>query len=116
MKFHPLCCVALAGILAGCAEDRPAIVYRQPLTSPGGEFATLPPTVQNSVRAQAGAAEIDQVSKDTSGGAPVYEFHFRNAEMFQPLYVAADGSVLTSNREVAVGASADTIEAATGSA
>jgi hypothetical protein len=112
MKTHTLWIVAIAAALCGCA-DQQSITYQQPLNSPGGEFATLPPTVQNSVRAEAGMAEIESISKEA---APhIYEIRFRNSDIYPPLYVAADGSVLTSNLTVAVGASEDTIAVSTGS-
>lgn len=114
MKTHVVWFVAIAAALCGCA-DPPLASYNQPLTSPGGEFATLPPAVQNSVRAEAGMAEIERVKKDTEGASGVYEIHFRNAAVYPPLYLASDGSVLTSNMTVAVGASEDTIVASTGS-
>jgi Neuraminidase (sialidase) len=114
MKIHPLWFIVIAAALCGCADQQP-IVYQEPLTSPGGEFATLPPAVQNSVRAEAGTAEITSISKDNTGGSAIYQFQFRNSDIYPPLYVASDGSVLTSNLNVAVGASEDTIAAATGS-
>jgi hypothetical protein len=112
MKTHTLLLVAIVAALSGCADEQP-VTYQQPLTSPGGVFATLPPAVQNSVRAEAGMAEIASISKEAAPG--VYEIRFRNAGEFPPLYVASDGSVLTSNLTVAVGASKDTIAASTGS-
>lgn len=114
MKKYTLWCVALAAALCGCAEP-PAVSYTQPLTSPGGEFSTLPPAVQNSVRAEAGMAEIERVIKPGESASGVYEIRFRNADLYPPLYLASDGSVLTSNMTVAVGASEDTIAASTGS-
>ena len=114
MKTKSLWLMGVAAILAGCAEQGPLTNYQQPLTSPGGEFSKLSPVVQNSVRAQAGMAEIDDISKETSGNATIYIFHFKNAAVYPPLYVAADGSVLTSNLDVAVGVSADAIQASTG--
>lgn len=114
MKMHSLFIIALATVLTGCVEEHP-IVYNKPLTSPGGIYSKLPPTVQNSVRAQAGTAEISNLARDDSTGSPIYIFYFKNPELFPPLYVASDGSVLTSNLTVAVGASPETIEAATGS-
>jgi len=114
MKMHSLWFIAIAAALCGCAEEAP-ITYQEPLTSPGGVFSTLPPAVQNSVRAEAGSAEIVSVSKDNSGGSAIYQFQFRNSDVYPPLYVASDGSVLTSNLTVAVGASEDTIAASTGS-
>jgi hypothetical protein len=116
MKIHSLWFVAVAACaLCGCASEPAIIAYQEPLTSPGGEFSKLPPTVQNSVRAEAGMAEFEDISRGKIGDLTVYEFRFKNQEEFPPLYVASDGSVLTSNLTVAVGASEDTIEASTGS-
>jgi len=114
MKTSALWFVAVAAVICGCAEP-PPISYTQPLTSPGGEFATLPPAVQNSVRAEAGMAEISSVTKNANSVSGVYEIRFRNSDLYPPLYLASDGSVLTSNMTVAVGASEDTIAASTGS-
>ena len=114
MKTYSLYLIGLAAILAGCVDQTPLTVYDRPLTSPGGQFSKLSPVVQNSVRAQAGMAEIEAISKETSGGSTIYVFHFKNAAVYPPLYVASDGSVLTSNLDVAVGVSADAIEASTG--
>jgi hypothetical protein len=116
MNIHSLWFVAVAAALAGCVEEQPEVAYHQPLTSPGGEFTTVPPAVQNSVRAQVGCAEIINVAKDDSSGATIYEFTFRYPEIYPPLYVATDGSVLAPDMTVAVGATADTIAASTGSA
>lgn len=114
MKTNSLWLVGMATIVAGCLEQAPLVRYDRPLTSPGGEFSKLPPVVQNSVRAQAGMAEIDAITKETSRGATIYVFHFKNIGLNPPLYVASDGSVLTSDLQVAVGVSADAIEASTG--
>jgi hypothetical protein len=112
MKIYTLWFVAVAVALCGCVEEQP-FSYQQPLNSPGGVFATLPPAVQNSVRAQVGMAEIESISKEA---APrVYEFRFRNSDVYPPLYVAPDGSVLNPDLTVAVGASEDSIAASTGS-
>jgi hypothetical protein len=114
MKTHALWFVAITAALCGCAEP-PLLSYTQPLTSPGGDFATLPPAVQNSVRSEAGMAEIQSVTKNSDSASGAYEIRFRNAALYPPLYLASDGSVLTSNMTVAVGASEDTIAASTGS-
>jgi len=114
MKTYSLWLIAMATIVAGCVEQAPVVRYDRPLTSPGGEFSRLSPVVQNSVRAQAGAAEIDGISKETSRGATIYVFHFKNVGLNPPLYVASDGSVLTSDLHLAVGVTADAIEASTG--
>lgn len=114
MKTH-FWFAAIFLVLCGCAEQ-PIMTYDQPLTSPGGEFSKLPPAVQNSVRAEAGMAEIERIHRNPNGPTAVYEVHFRNEALYPPLYLASDGSVLTSNLTVAVGASEDTIAASTGSA
>ena len=114
MKTHTLWFIAVAVALCGCAEP-PLMSYTQPLTSPGGDFSKLPPAVQNSVRAEAGMAEIEKVIRNPDGPTAVYEIRFRNQAVYPPLYLASDGSVLTSNLTVAVGASVDAIEVSTGS-
>jgi hypothetical protein len=117
MKRHTYTTLWLVVVatLCGCAsEQQPAFVYHQPLISPGGEFASLPPAVQNSVRAQAGMAEIVRIVKHGETGPIVYEVRFRDHDVYPPLFVATDGSVLNSNFEVMVGASEDSIAASTG--
>jgi hypothetical protein len=117
MKTNTLWMIAIAVALCGCAEETPVVAYHHPLTSPGGKFARLPPAVQNSVRAEAGMAEITNITRDDEDGiATVYRVQFRDANVYPPLYVATDGSVLTSNMTVAVGATVDSIAASTGSA
>ncbi len=116
MKFYSLWIVVLAALLSGCAEEGPEITYQQPLISPGGQFATLPPAVQNSVRAESGSAEIENISRTTNGDTRIYEIHFKDTLMYPPLFLTSDGSVLAPDFTVAVGASEDTIEASTASA
>ncbi len=113
MKIQSLWYLAAAIALCGC-ESESQFTYQQPLTSPGAAFATLPPAVQNSVRAEGGMAEISAINKEAAPG--VYEILFRNFDVYPPLYIASDGSVLSSNMTtVAVGASEDSIAASTGS-
>jgi hypothetical protein len=114
MKIHSLSMVALACVLCGCASE-PIAAYHAPLLSPGGKFSKLPPTVQNSVRAEAGMAEIEDILKRRTANATYYEVTFRNPDVNPPLYLAADGSVLSPDLQVVVGATEDTIEASTGS-
>lgn len=113
MKIKPTTFLALAVLLAGCASE-PPLAYHAPLVSPGGQFSTLPPTVQNTVRAQVGMAAIDTISRETSDGSTIYVFHFQNADVYPPLLVASDGSVLTPDLNVAVGATEESIEASIG--
>lgn len=114
MKIHSLWPLTVLVFLCGCVEPQPVITYHQPLTSPGGQFSRLPPAVQNSVRAEAGMAEIEWVYKEEYKGAIVYEVRFKNHEIFPPLYLAPNGSVLNPDLTVAVPASEETIEASTG--
>jgi hypothetical protein len=86
--------------------------YDYALTSPGSRFAALPPTVKNTVRAEAGAAEITDVETYYAPEGPVYTIHFRNAELFPPMLIAADGSLLHPDLSVAVGAPRDTFSVA----
>jgi hypothetical protein len=88
-------------------------IYGYPLSSPGGKFTGLPPAVQNTVRAQAGAAELYDVVKDSNSGKTVYKIYFKNWELYPTLYVAPDGSVLNPDLTVAVAAPADYIGIAT---
>jgi hypothetical protein len=105
---------------AGCASrqnDHQQVSenpYRQPLVSPGGQFGSLPPAVQNSVRAQTGSTEIEGVAKTNVAGRMVYEIRFQNPELFPPMYVAQDGSVLNPDLSVAVGAPRDNSQVLTG--
>ncbi|HEY5913682.1 MAG TPA: hypothetical protein VJA21_24100, partial [Verrucomicrobiae bacterium] len=62
----------------------------------------LPPIVQNTVRSQVGSEEIDDVIRDTSSGRVVYKIVFHQSQLYPPLYVAPDGSVLNPDFTVAV--------------
>jgi len=76
--------------------------YLKPLLSPGALFGELPPAVQNTVRAEVGTAEVYDVVKDTSSGQTVYKIYFRTPELYPPMYIAPDGSVLHPDLSVAV--------------
>lgn len=112
----------IAVLSAGCATRKsPDSVenypYQNPLSSPGQKFSGLPPAVQSTVRAQAGAADMYDIQKSTNAGGVVYEITFQQPDLFPPLYVSSDGSVLfpESNR-IAVGAGQDDIGAFSGGA
>src|SRR5579862_8133992 len=107
--------------LAGCAGSRHADSlteyyrhYDKPLLSPGAQFAAVPPAVQNTVRAETGSAEIDNVVKDTNSGRLVYRISFQNHEGFAPLNIAPDGSLLDQDLAVAIGAPQDKSNVITG--
>src|SRR6266478_3539705 len=106
MRFNLFQSALISVILAGCANQRPVAEYpapyQRPLNSPGGKFSGLPPAVQNTIRAETGAAEIEDIHKDTSSGQPVYKVYFENRKLFPTLYVAPDGSVLNPDMTVAM--------------
>ena len=110
MKSPAPLVVSLAVLLAGCAtpDQTPKAAhetpYRKPLTSPGAKFGALPPVVQLTVLAQVGPEEVVDAVRDTSSGRVVYKVYFRDSEIFPPLYVAPDGSVLNPDLTVAVNA------------
>jgi hypothetical protein len=110
MKARVFPILLLAALLAGCAtqpESRKAELktpYRRPLTSVGAMFGSLPPAVQSTVLAEAGGGEITDAYRDTSSGRVIYKIFFRDPDLFPPLYVAPDGSVLNYDLTVAVAA------------
>ncbi len=97
-------------LLAGCATpEQPKTAeretpYRKPLTSPGAKFGALPAVVQRTVLAEAGPAEVVDAVRDTGSGRVVYKIYFRDSELFPPMFVAPDGSVLNPDLTVAVAA------------
>jgi hypothetical protein len=102
--------ILVAVLAAGCATESKTdteahhTIYTKPLTSPGAKFGALPPTVQRTVLAEAGPAEVVDAVRDTSSGKVVYKIYFRDSEVFPPLFVAPDGSVLNPDLTVAVSA------------
>jgi hypothetical protein len=114
--------IILAAFLAGCASDENPSAerlaeyqehYHNPLLSPGAQFATLPPAVQRTVRAEAGAGEISDIVKDTNGNSIVYCIYFLSP-VDPPLFVAPDGALLDPDLSVAIGAAQDTVGVLTG--
>ena len=112
--------VLLSCLAAGCESDRitshTGYEYDKPLLSPGAQFAALPPAVQNAVRAETGSASIAKVVKDTSLGRIVYHIYFQNSDLFPPLNVAPDGSLLDRDLVVAMGAPIDSSNVVVGGA
>ncbi|HSU52745.1 MAG TPA: hypothetical protein VLT36_01655 [Candidatus Dormibacteraeota bacterium] len=115
MKFSIFLAVPLLALAAGCAHDKsahPAQVqvsspheldgYREPLSTPGYRFASLPLPVRNTVLAEAGMAEVIDVIKEVRDGRLIYKIYFRNAVNNPPLFVGADGSVLNKSYGVTV--------------
>ena len=102
--------LALSLIGFGCASHHADVVgeyqstYHHSLRSPGEQFMTLPPGVQNTVRAQAGTAEIRQIVEEKIDGREVYTVLFQNNVLYPPLFLAEDGSILNPNLTYAMGA------------
>jgi hypothetical protein len=80
--------------------------YQRPLLSPGAQFSALPPVVQNTVRAEAGIAQIDRVVKDRTPVGTIYKIYFQHSGVYPPLFVSADGDVLNPDLTIAVPAPA----------
>jgi hypothetical protein len=110
MRSPFLLVVPLAVLLAGCATQNTARTaaqgtpYQKPLTSPGAKFGALPPIVQRTVLAEAGQEEVIDAVRDTRSGRVYYKVTFREGEVFPPLYIAPDGSVLNPDLTIAVNA------------
>lgn len=110
----------LAGLLCSCAgtHNRGSLAYQQvygkPLLSSGTLFSSLPPAVQNTVRAETGSAELSEVIKDTNSGRIVYHIYFQNRDLLPPLFVAPDGSLLDPHFRVAIGAAQERTSIVTG--
>src|SRR5205085_3346833 len=100
--------VLMVALLAGCAHsfDEHVTVlaakspYNRPVFSPGGKFAGLPPAAQNTIRAQVGVADIEDIDRDNISGLVVYKVRFRNPDAFPMLYVGANGDVLNYDLSV----------------
>ena len=110
MKSPVFLTVPLAMLLAACSTPKPpqkaaqGTPYHKPLTSPGALFGALPPVVQLTVLAQVGPEPVVDAVRDTSSGQVVYKVYLKDADLFPPLYVAPDGSVLNRDLSVAVNA------------
>jgi hypothetical protein len=102
--------LVLGIVLCGCEspqQPKPAekkTPYNRPLTSLGAKFGALPPTVQATVLAQAGGADIVDANREIRSGQVVYKITFREPEIYPTLLVAPDGSVLNPDLTVAVSA------------
>ena len=88
--------------------------YHNPLLSPGAQFAALPPAVQRTVRAEAGAGDIDDIIKETDSGRTVYRIYFHNRRVYPTMFVAPDGTLLNPDLSVAVGAAETSVGVLTG--
>lgn len=102
--------ILFAALLAGCAGPQEAstsqyhYLYDEPLVTPGTKFARLPLTVQHTIRAEAGMAQIEDIQKEVHAGRPIYRVTFNNYLSYPPLYIASDGSLLNPDLTVAVAA------------
>src|SRR5712691_5056679 len=110
----------LAVVASGCArhqrsESAPAPMagseypYHSPLSTPGSRFGALPVVVQNTVRSEAGTAEIVDVRKETREGRVFYKILFHDERNYPPLFVSPNGDVLNPDLTVAVPAPQETV-------
>ncbi len=122
MKSDVFLSVLVLVLVAGCSSDRetpPAPVapmvemtpppnpFTKPLTSVGGKFGALPPVVQNTIRAEAGTAELTDVIRESTADRVYFRILFRESAIYPPLLVASDGSVLNPDLTVAIPATRD---------
>jgi hypothetical protein len=95
-------------MLSGCiTEDNSVEAYHASLTSVGARFGALPVTVQNTIRAQTGSAQISDIEKEHLSIGTIYKISYADRGLYPPLFVASDGSVMNPDMTVAVGASHD---------
>jgi hypothetical protein len=104
--------VGAAALLSGCVwhsakptEDHGADSkshYTNPLSTPGARFGALPQAVQNSIRSQAGTAEVADARKELQDGRLYYKITFRDSRTYPPMFIGPDGSVLNPDLTVAV--------------
>jgi len=119
MKLSLLGVLLLLSVLTGCARHRATFTtgdnapqqdsapqqyshYKNPLSTPGARFGILPQVVQNTVRSEAGTAEIVDAHKEISDGRIFYKISFRDPDTYPPLFVGSDGSVLNPDLTVAI--------------
>jgi hypothetical protein len=119
MKSALFLSVLVSLLVAGCASHEktppgPAVEmtpppnpFTKPLTSVGGKFGALPPAVQNTIRAEAGTAELTDVIRESTSDRVYYRILFRESAIYPPLLVASDGSVLNPDLTVAIPAARD---------
>jgi hypothetical protein len=103
----PMAALVTALLLAGCETSERLPAYHAPLTSVGARFGALPSAVQNSIRAQTGSAEIQDIEKEQRSVGVLYKVTYVNQELYPPLFVGVDGSVINPDMSVAVGAPRD---------
>src|SRR5262249_21967446 len=96
-------------LLSGCANPQGVEPYHASLTSVGARFGALPSAVQNSIRAQTGAADISDIEIDNEmrSVGTVYKITYMSDALYPPLFVATDGSIINPDMTVAVGAAHD---------
>jgi len=113
IRLGSLHAVIVTALLVGCAKHKTSesaqapyagnrSPYTTPLSTPGARFGALPQIVQNTVRSEAGTAEIIDVRKEINDGHVFYKITFRDTINFPPLFVGSDGSVLNPDLTVAV--------------
>ncbi|MHC1763257.1 MAG: PepSY-like domain-containing protein [Verrucomicrobiia bacterium] len=92
MKTRVLSIMAAMAVLAGS----PSLLAAERV-----EFRDLPPAVQNTVNAQAGASGIASIQRTTRHGIPLYEVRLSQPSNARPLYISETGSVINLDHVVA---------------
>ena len=81
---------------------KPRITNRSPRQARNS--APCQPPCSVTVLSEAGAAEVIDAVRDTTSGRVVYKIYFRDHNVYPPLLVSPDGSVLNDDLTVAVSA------------
>ena len=94
-----ICClpVALLAVSCCCTKEQ-SYTETHPIyttNSPGTIFSLLPSTVQRTITAQAGAAEIKDVNKVAGATREIYEVQFANPGVNPTLYIAENGTLIS---------------------
>ncbi len=83
------------GVAIGAPKDSYYVLTRGPVT--GVALSDVPASVISVLRQRAPDAEVDTITKETSGGRVVYVITFKDS-FYPKLYVQADGTLIKQAR------------------
>lgn len=100
--------LSLAAGLCSCTHPS---TYQSPyhlsFVSPGMKFLSLPAAVQNTIRAQAGMAEIQNIGRYEIDDFTYYKVWFARSRIFPPMYIAPNGNLLNADLTVSMSVPAE---------
>jgi hypothetical protein len=100
MKTQILCGMVITGLLSGCAWTGHHTVFSkykdQNVLTGGPTFGTtiasLPQSVQNTLKEKATALEVSHIHKANIDGKMVYQVKFLDSEKAPPMWIREDGT------------------------